>query len=155
MKLKILLPSLAVGLLSSAASAQTKHTWLYATNVDGGIAWNNSDLVWNEADKSFKGTFITYTKAAVAMGDKSVNFVLEDFHLKCTGPEYYYENVIFYGADKKMISTMFTTKKVPIEAGSPYQILAAVLCSGANFPDARLLRDVGDAAEVMSRLVAG
>jgi hypothetical protein len=155
LKSKILLSALAIGLLSSVALAQTRHTWLYATNADGGIAWNNTDLVWNETDKSFKGTFITYTKSAVAMGDKSVSFVLEDFHLKCTGPEYYYENVIFYGADRKMISTMFATKKVPIEAGSPYQILAEVLCKGANFPDARLLRDVGDAAEVMNRLVAG
>jgi hypothetical protein len=155
LKSKILLWTLAIALLPSAASAQTRHMWLYATNAEGGIAWNNSDLVWNEADKSFKGTFITYTKAPVAMGDKSVSFVLEDFHLKCTGPEYYYENVIFYGADKKMVSTMFATKKVPIEAGSPYQILAEVLCKGANFPDARLLRDVGDAAEVMNRLAAG
>jgi hypothetical protein len=148
----ILITLLSAGLSSGGASAQTTHTWLYAINADGGIAWNNTDLAWNEADKSFRGTLITYVKTANPMGDKAVNYVLEDFHLKCTGPEYFYENVIYYGPDKKMVSSMFATKKVPIDAASPYGILSAVLCQGANFKDAKLMRNVSDAAEVMSRL---
>lgn len=144
-----------IGLFASAASAQSGHTWMYATNAQGGIAWDQSDLAWNEADKSFKGTLITYTKAAVLLGDKAVSYVLEDFHLKCSDPEYYYENVVYYGADKKMVSTMFATKKVPIASGTPYYILSEVLCKGVNFRDGRLLRNISTTTEVMDRLAAG
>jgi hypothetical protein len=143
---------LSIGSISTTASAQASHTWIYATNSEGGIAWNNSDLDWDETDKSFRGTFVTYVKTAIPMGDAKVSFVLEDFHLKCTGPEYFYENVIYFGADKKMISSMFNTKKVPIEADSPYYILSEVLCKGVNFTDGKLLRNVLDTAEVMTRL---
>ena len=145
----------SIGLLTSTASAQSSHTWIYATNAQGGIAWDQSDLAWNEADKSFKGTLITYTKAAVPLGDKAVSYVLEDFHLKCSDPEYYYENVVYYGADKKMVSTMFATKKVPIASGTPYYILSEVLCKGVNFRDGRLLRNISTTTEVMDRLAAG
>jgi len=144
-----------ISLAASATPASANHSWIYATNTEGGIAWNNSDLAWNEADKSFKGTFITYVKTAIPMNGKNVHYVLEDFHLKCTGPEYFYENVIYYGADKKMLSSMFATKKVPIDKGSPYYILSAVLCQGVNFTDGKLLRNVSDASEVMTRLAEG
>jgi hypothetical protein len=150
---KIFLTVLAfAGPLVSAASAQANHTWLYATNAHGGIAWDQTDLVWSEVDKSFRGSFITYTKSPVLAGDKAVHFVLEDFHLKCTGPEYFYENVVLYGADKKMVSTMFATKQVPIAVGSPYYILSEVLCKGTHFPDGRLLRNVNSTVEVMTSL---
>jgi hypothetical protein len=146
---------LSISSISTSASAQTRHTWIYATNSQGGIAWNNSDLDWDETDKSFRGTFVTYVKTAIPMGDKQVSFVLEDFHLKCTGPEYFYETVVYFGADKKALSSMFATKKVHIEKGSPYHILSVVLCEGVNFTDGKLLRNVSDAAEVMARLAEG
>jgi hypothetical protein len=147
-----LLLALSALLSTGAVShAQSEKTWLYIAANSGGVAWNLTDLKFDQAQDMYQGTMMYYSPTATPINGHNVHWVLEDFDMGCAQVSYVSVSSILYNQDMVAVETLFEPTPAVMDETSVYRLLHHVLCNGGTVTDFPIL-EAGSAKEAMQSM---
>ena len=150
--MRSLLLALSALLSTGAVShAQGEKTWLYIAANSGGVAWNLTDLKFDQAQDMYQGTMIYYSPTATPINGNNIHWVLEDFDMRCTQTSYVSVSSVMYNQNMVAVETVFESTPAIMDETSVYSLLHHVLCKGGTITDVPIL-EAGSATEAMQAM---